>query len=138
MTGSNGGQTWCDGAAWTREDTMTHDESADRSAVGPWRELSVPLPERRPTRFRAAARTLTRARTARVARILTAGSMLGASAIAVVVVATGKAIQILAGEARSTREASRKAVDRGPWPPAADADVTVTWTSVDIRWSSGR
>src|SRR4051794_9062991 len=139
MSGSHGVRTWCDGAAWTRrtrEDTMTHDESADRSAVVPWREPSVPLPERRPARLRAAARTLARARLVRVPGILTTGPLLGASAIAVVAAAAGKAIQILAGEVHSTRGASRTAVRRGPWPPAADADLLVTWTSVEIRWSS--
>jgi hypothetical protein len=117
---------------------MTHDESADRSAVVPWREPSVPLPER-PVGLRAAARTLARARPARVAGMLPAGPLLGASGVAVLAAVTGTAIRIATGAARPTRaQAPRKAGGRSPSPPAAGGDVLVTWTSVEIRWTSGR
>jgi hypothetical protein len=118
---------------------MTHDEPVDRRAVAPSRELSVVLPDRRPARLSAAARTLARARPARVARILTAGPLLGASAIAVVAAATGKAIQIVTGAARPTSaEPSQQPVRSGAWPPAAGAGVQATWTSVEIRVTSVR
>jgi hypothetical protein len=118
---------------------MTYDEPVDRRAVAPSRELSVGLPDRRPARLAAAARTLARARPARVARILTAGPLLGASAIAVVAAATGKAIQIVTGAVRPTNaEPSQRQVRHGAWPPNAGADVQVTWTSVEIRWTSAR
>ncbi|SNR24820.1 hypothetical protein [Blastococcus mobilis] len=117
---------------------MTHDESADRSAVVPWREPSVP-PARRPGALRAAARTLERARPARVAAMLPAGPLLGASAIAVFAAVAGRAIRIATGAARPAREQPpRKAVARRPSPPGAGPDVLVTWTSVEIRWTSGR
>jgi len=136
---SNGGRTWCDEAAWTREDTMTYDEPVDRRAVVPSRELLLALPDRRPARLAAAARTLARARPARVARILTAGPLLGASAIAVVAAATGKAIQLVTGAVRpTTAEPSQQQVRHGAWPPTAGSDVQVTWTSVEIRWTSAR
>ena len=118
---------------------MTYDEPVDRRAVAPSRELSVALPDRRPARLAAAARTLARARPARVARILTAGPLLGASAIAVVAVATGKAIQIVTGAVRPTNaEPSQQQVRHGAWSPTAGADLQVTWTSVEIRWTSAR
>jgi hypothetical protein len=118
---------------------MTDDESADRSALVPWREPPVPLPERWPAGLRAAARTLARARPARVAAILPAGPLLGASGIAVLAAVTGRAIRIATGAAGPTRQQSpRKAVGRSPSPPAAGGDVLVTWTSVEIRWTSGR
>jgi hypothetical protein len=118
---------------------MTDDESADRSALVPWREPPVPLPERWPAGLRAAARTLARARPARVAAILPAGPLLGASGIAVLAAVTGRAIRIATGAARPAREQSpRTAVGRSPSPPAPGGDVLVTWTSVEIRWTSGR
>jgi hypothetical protein len=118
---------------------MTHDEPLDRRAVAPSRELSIVLPDRRRARLVAAARTVARARPARVARILTAGPLLGASAIAVVAAATGKAIQVMAGAARPTSaEPSQQPVRRGAWTPSAGADVHGTWTSVEIRLTSVR
>jgi hypothetical protein len=117
----------------------THDEPVDRRAVAPPRELGVALPVRQPAELTAAARTLSRARPARLARILTAGPLLGASAIAVVAAATGKAIRIVTGAARPTNpEPSQQPVGRGAWPPAAGGDVEWTWTSVEIRLTSVR
>jgi hypothetical protein len=118
---------------------MTHDEPVDRRAVAPSRELSTVLPDRRRARLMAAARTLARARPTRVARILTAGPLPGASAIAVVAAATGKAIQVVAGAARPTSaEPSQHPVRRGAWTPYAGADVQGTWTSIEIRLTSVR
>ena len=117
---------------------MTHDESADHSAVVPWREPSVPLPERRAAGLRAAARTLARGRPARLARVLTAGPLLGASAIAVLAAATGKALRMATGAGPARENSPGRAVDRSQWPPGAGADVLVTWTSVEIRWTARR
>ena len=118
---------------------MTHDEPVDPRAVAPSRELSIALPDRRRTSLTAAARALARARPARVARILTAGPLLGASAIAVVAAATGKAIRVVAGSARPTSaEPSQQPVRRGAWPPSAGADVQGTWTSIEIRLTTVR
>jgi hypothetical protein len=118
---------------------MNHDEPVDRRVIAPSRELSIAQPDRRPVRLTAAARMLARAGPARVARILTAGPLLGASAIAVVAAATGKAIQIVTGAARPTSaEPSQQPVRRGARPPAAGAGVQGTWTSVEIRVTSVR
>ena len=118
---------------------MTHEEPVDRRAVAPPRELGVAPPVRQPAGLTAAARTMSRARPARVARILTAGPLLGASAIAIVAAATGKAIQIVSGAARPTNaEPSQQPVRRDAWPPAAGAGVQGTWTSVEIRVTSVR
>ena len=118
---------------------MTHDETVDRHPVALPRERPVALPDRRPAPLTAAGRTLARDRPARVARILTAGPLLGASAIAVVAAAAGKAIQIVTGAPRPPNaEPSQQPVRRGAWLPAAGADVQETWMSVEIRWTSVR
>jgi hypothetical protein len=127
------------GARRPTRSPSTHEEPIDRRAVAPPPELGVALPVRQPAGLTAAARTLSRARPARVARILTAGPLLGASAIAVVAAATGKAIRIVTGAARPTNpEPSQQPARRGAWPPAAGAGVEWTWTSVEIRWTSVR
>jgi len=117
---------------------MTHDEPLDPPAVVPSRELVVARPDRRPAPLTAAARLPARLRASGVVRMVTGGPLLGATAIAVVAAATGKAIQILTGAARPTNAGPPQPVRRSARPPAAGTAVRVTWTSVEIRLTSAR
>ena len=115
-----------------------HEEPTDRRAVVPWHEPSLRRVGGPPARLAAAARTLARARPTRVALLLTARPLLGASAIALVA-AAGKAVQVLTGAARpTTTKPSPEPALGAPSPSAGPrADLLVSWTSVEVRWVVG-
>ncbi|MGY1690779.1 hypothetical protein [Geodermatophilus sp. SYSU D01105] len=109
---------------------MTSEGTARAGSAG-----AVPAPSP-PTPLRAATRALAGVRRLPVARVLTTGPVLRASAYAVAAAVVGRVVRSLAGPGRPVGPVrTPPSVARGLPPPAGGADVRVTtWTAVEIRW----
>ncbi|MGY1641762.1 hypothetical protein ACI782_11605 [Geodermatophilus sp. SYSU D00703] len=65
-----------------------------------------------------------------VVRLLTAGPLLGASAVAVTSAVVGRLLRSLAAARPPAR------AEAPPPPSVAGVDVRVTWTTVEVRWTA--
>ncbi|MGY1706207.1 hypothetical protein ACI79C_16705 [Geodermatophilus sp. SYSU D00697] len=99
------------------------------------RAVPAPSPPSPPTPLRAATRALAGVRRVPVARVLTAGPVLRASAYAVAAAVVGRVVRSLTGPGRPVRPVRTPPVARRPPPSAGGAEFRVTtWTAVEVRW----